>query len=53
MALFFYSALGIFHAVVLPGVPHPQTLCQAKQFLRAGGEITGVHMGQVRAVTEQ
>lgn len=43
-SLFFYSALGILHAVVLPGVPHPQTSCQAKQILRAAvGEITGVH----------
>lgn len=42
--IFFYSALGILHAVVLPEtVPHPQTLCQVKQILRAGGEIIGVH----------
>lgn len=37
--LFFYSALGILHSVVLP-----QSLCQAKQILRAGAEITGVHL---------
>lgn len=42
-SLFFYSALSILHAVVVPGVPHPQTLCQAKQILKAGGEIIGVH----------
>lgn len=41
--IFFYSTLGILHAAVLLGVPHPQTLGQAKQIPRAGGEITGVH----------